>query len=163
MSTIIDKPIHKKNPQTDNQNPNINVGSAWFKAKPFSTYAYLRAEAPVYQTTLSNKQKAWLVSRDEDVSMVLKDERFVKNKKQVMTPEQLKKLPWVPGIFKPLETNLLDTDAPDHTRLRALIHKAFTPHLVEQMRERIQVLANELFYAAQHKGNVTLTQHYPSP
>ncbi len=159
MTTTINKMIQ----QAASPTPQINVGNPQFKANPFTTYAWLRAEAPVYQTSLPNKQKAWLVSRYEDVSMVLKDERFVKNKKRVMTPEQLKKLPWVPGMFKPLETNILDSDAPDHTRLRALIHKAFTPHLVEQMRERIQVLANELLDAAERKGNVDLIRDYALP
>src|SRR5258708_7024636 len=159
MTTTINKMIQ----QAASPTPQINVGNPQFKANPFTTYAWLRAEAPVYQTSLPNKQKAWLVSRYEDVSMVLKDERFVKNKKRVMTPEQLKKLPWVPGMFKPLETNILDTDAPDHTRLRALIHKAFTPHLVEQMRDRIQALATELLDAAGRKGTVDLIQDYALP
>jgi len=39
---------------------------------------------------------------------------------------------------------MLDLDPPDHTRLRQLVHKALTPRLIEQMRERVQTLANEL-------------------
>ena len=61
-----------------------------------------------------------------------------------MTPEQLSKMPWVPPMFRPLERNMLDLDAPDHTRLRALVHKAFTPSLIGRMRDRIQTLAEEL-------------------
>src|SRR5258708_32458024 len=95
--------------------------------------------------------------------MARKDERFEKNKKKVIPQNQLKNLPWLPGFFKPLETNLLDTDAPDHTRVRALTHKAFTPHLVEKMRERIQVLANDLLDAAERKGNVDLIRDYALP
>src|SRR5258708_10635271 len=95
--------------------------------------------------------------------MARKDERFEKNKKKVIPQNQLKNLPWLPGFFKPLETNTLDSDAPDHTRLRALIHKAFTPRLVEQMRERIQTLANELLDAAQRKANIDLIRDYALP
>lgn len=46
--------------------------------------------------------------------------------------EQIRLLPWVPPMFRPLERNMLDLDPPDHTRLRALVHKASTPSLVEQ-------------------------------
>ena len=47
-------------------------------------------------------------------------------------------------MFKPLTRNMLDVDPPDHTRLRALVHKAFTPRLVERIRERIESLTDEL-------------------
>ena len=52
--------------------------------------------------------------------------------------------PWIPSMLKPIERNMLDADAPEHTRLRGLVHKAFTPRLIENMRERIQRLTDEL-------------------
>src|SRR6185312_12516514 len=104
-------------------------------ADPFPFYARLRAEEPVSRVTLPDGQIAWLITRYEDVAMALKDERFAKDKLNALTPEQVAKQPWVPAMFKPLERNMLDLDASDHTRLRGLVHKAFTPRLVEQMRE----------------------------
>ena len=38
----------------------------------------------------------------------MKDDRFVKDKRKAMTPEQLRKLPWVLPMFRPLERNMLD-------------------------------------------------------
>ncbi len=64
----------------------------------------------------------------------------MKDRTQALTPEQASKQPWVPALFRPLTRNMLDLDPPDHTRLRALVHKAFTPRLVELLRERIQRL-----------------------
>lgn len=55
-------------------------------------------------------------------------------------------------MFRPLERKMLDLDPPDHTRLRQLAHKAFAPRLIEQMRERVQTLANELLDAVSQKG-----------
>ncbi len=136
------------------------------KANPFPFYAYLRATAPVYPTILPDKRKAWLVSRYDDVTLVFKDDRLVKNRQSAMTPEQIRKLPWTPGLFKALETTLLDQDAPNHTRLRALIHKAFTPRLIEQMRGRIEALAHELLDAAERKAGkqgVDLIRDYALP
>ena len=58
---------------------------------------------------------------------------------------------------------MLDLDPPDHTRLRALVHRAFTPRLVEQMRGRIQSLADELLVAAGRRGNMDLIRDYALP
>jgi cytochrome P450 len=140
----------------------VDVTSATFKANPFPFYAQLRAEAPVFPVTLM-KQRAWLITRYDDVLNVLKDERFAKDRRNAMTPEQLKKSPWVPSIFKPLERNMLDLDSPDHTRLRALVHKAFTPRMVEQMRDQIQNLANQLLDSVEPKGSMDLIADFALP
>ncbi len=143
----------------------IDVADAKFKANPFPFYAQLRAEAPVFAVTvnLPNKQRAWLVTRYDDVLNVLKDERFAKNRRNAMSPEQLKKVPWMPPMFKSLEQNMLDLDSPDHTRLRTLIHKAFTPSMIEQMRDQIQALTNELLDAAEPKGGMDLIAEFALP
>lgn len=66
-------------------------------------------------------------------------------------------------MFKPLERNMLDLDSPDHTRLRALVHKAFTPRLIEQMREQIQALTNELLDAVEPNGSMDLIADFALP
>lgn len=122
-----------------------NIASPEFKADPYPFYARLRAESPVFRVELPTRQPAWLITRHDDVAAVLKDERFVKDKGSTLSPEQAGKQPWVPALFKPLARNMLDVDPPDHTRLRQLVHKAFTPRLVERLRERVQSLTEELF------------------
>ncbi len=87
-----------------------DLADARFKANPYPFYARLRAEAPVWPTTLPDKRKAWLVTRYEDVVRVLKDETFAKDKLNAMDPEQRAKTPWVPGFLKPLERNMLDLE-----------------------------------------------------
>src|SRR2546428_4819022 len=143
----------------------VDVTNAKFKANPFPFYAQLRAEAPVFPVTIPmpTKQRAWLVTRYDDVLDVLKDARFAKNPRKAMSPEQLKKMPWIPSMFKPLEQNMLDLDSPDHIRLRALVHKAFTPRLIEQMRDQIQVLTNELLDAVEPNGGMDLIADFALP
>lgn len=145
--------------------PQVNIVSPEFKATPFPFLAALRASEPVYRTTLPDKTKppVWLLTRYEDVNALLKDECFPKNRRNALTPEQLRRLPWVPPMFRPLERNMLDLDQPDHTRLRALVHKAFTPRLVERMRERVQTLANELLEVVARKGEMDLINDYALP
>ncbi len=129
-----------------------DLASPRFKANPYPFYARLRAEAPVWRTTLPDKRTAWLVTRYEDVARLLKDDTFAKDKLNAMDPEQRAKTPWVPNFLKPLERNMLDLDDPDHARLRALVSKAFTPRLIERLRGRIEVLCEELLDAMERKG-----------
>jgi cytochrome P450 len=104
-----------------------------------------------------------LITRYEDVMAVLKDERFVKNWRQALTPEQLAQTPQIPEVMEPLSTNMLDTDPPDHERLRALVSKAFTPRLIERMRPRVQAIADVLLDAVQDKGEMDLIDDYAFP
>lgn len=146
-------------------NQQLNIVSAEFKANPFPLLTGLRASEPVFRTHLPDKTKTpvWLLTRYEDVFTLLKDERFPKNRRSALTPEQIRRLPWVPPMFRPLERNMLDLDQPDHTRLRALVHKAFTPRLVEQMRERVQTLADELLERVARRNEMDLINDYALP
>jgi cytochrome P450 PksS len=141
----------------------LNIVSAEFKADPFSLLARLRASDPVYRTTLPDKTPVWLLARYDDVTALLRDERFTKNRRSALTKEQLRKLPWTPPMFRPLERNMLDLDPPDHTRLRSLVHKAFTPGLVEQMRSRTQAIADELLDRVVSLGEMDLIRDFALP
>jgi cytochrome P450 PksS len=132
----------------------VNIASAQFKANPFPFYARLRTEAPVYRTKLPDQRNAWLVTRYEDVVALLKDDRFSKDRIKAQTQ------PWMPGMFKPLMRNMLDLDAPDHTRLRGLVHTVFTPRLIENLRQRVQNLTDELLNRVHSQGQMDLIHDY---
>ena len=141
----------------------LNIVSPRFKSNPFPLLANFRVSQPVFRTALPDKSPVWLLTRYADVASLLKDERFVKDKRKAMTAEQLQKMPWVPPMFRPLERNMLDLDPPDHTRLRTLVHQAFTPSLVARMRDRIQSLADELLEQAVRQGECDLIRDYALP
>lgn len=141
----------------------VDIVSSQFKADPFPILAHLRRNEPVYRATLPDKTPVWLVTRYEDVLSLLRDGRFAKSRYNAMTPEQLRKQPWVPPMFRPLERNMLDVDPPDHTRLRGLVHKAFTPRLIDQMQKRVQTVADELLDVVSQKGRMDLIGDYALP
>ncbi|HKE57568.1 MAG TPA: cytochrome P450 [Pyrinomonadaceae bacterium] len=143
--------------------PPKNIVEADFKANPFPFLAQLRASEPVYRTVLPDKTPVWLLTRYDDVTDLLRDARFTKNRRAGLTPDQLRKLHWTPPMFRPLESNMLDQDPPDHTRLRALVHKAFTPGLVEGMRARVQSLADELLDHVAPQGKMDLIRDFALP
>jgi cytochrome P450 len=141
----------------------IDIVSAEFKANPFPLLTQLRACEPVYRTTLPDRTAVWLLTRYDDVTALLRDERFTKHRRSALTNEQLRELPWTPRMFRPLEQNMLDLDPPDHTRLRSLVHKAFTPTLVEQMRSRTQTIADELLDRVGWVGEMDLISDFALP
>jgi cytochrome P450 len=141
----------------------VNIVSAEFKADPFPFFARLRASDPVYRTMLPDKTPVWLLTRYDDVNALLRDQRFTKNRRSALTKDQLRKLPWMPPMFRPLERNMLDLDPPDHTRLRSLVHKAFTPSLVERMRSRTQAVTDELLDRAVSIGEMDLIRNFALP
>jgi cytochrome P450 PksS len=141
----------------------INLADPQFKADPFPFYARLRAEAPIKRVLLPTGEQAWFVTRYDDVVSVLKDERFVKDTANAFTPEEAARLPWFRRMFKSLKRNMLETDPPDHTRLRALVAKAFTPRLIEQMRGRIRRLTEHLLNKVQDRGRMDLIRDYALP
>jgi cytochrome P450 len=134
-----------------------------FKANPYPSYVRWRAEAPVCRLKLSDKQQGWLVARYDDVVTVLKDERFTTERAKALTSEQLARLPWVPKAFKSLERNMLSLDGPDHVRLRNLVHKAFTPRLIENLRARIQSLTDGFLDAVESNSRMDLIGDFALP
>jgi len=132
-----------------------DLASPRFKADPFPFYARLRAEAPIYRTKLPLWGPALLVTRYDDVLMVLKDGQFAKDISS--------KMRWVPRAIQPLNRNLLNLDPPDHTRLRALVSKAFAPRMVELLRDRIQGACDQLLDAAATNGRMEIVGGFALP
>jgi cytochrome P450 PksS len=141
----------------------VLLTSPAFKANPYPFYARLRSEAPVFRVTLPDRRAAWLVSRYDDVLVVLKDARFVKERASAQSPEQSAREPWTPKMFKPLERTMIDRDGTDHDRLRGLVHLAFTPRMVDDMRGRIQTLTDALLVAVEASGRMDLIADYALP
>src|SRR5579864_3643473 len=131
----------------------IDISSPLFKADPYPFYAQLSAEHPGFPVRLPDGETAWLITRYDDALSALKDRRFSKDKLNAG-----QKQPWIAAYFNPLARNMLDLDDPDHARLRGLVHKAFTPKIVESMRQGIESLTEKLLDAAQPRGRMDLVR-----
>src|SRR5687767_14140258 len=98
---------------TTHNMPQVNIASREFKTDPYPFYAMLRADAPVHAVPMpsAHNKRAWLITRYEDVVMVLKDDvRFIKNERNALSADQKKKLPWVPPMFQAFSQNILMVD-----------------------------------------------------
>lgn len=136
-----------------------------FYANPYPFYHQLRTEAPV---SWSAALGGWVLTRYQDVIASLRDTRYFSSRGRMLAA--LERFPDDTRVaLRPLEDHfavgLISSDPPDHTRLRALINKAFTPRVVEQLRPRIQALVDELLDVAQARGPIDLIRDlaYPLP
>src|SRR5262249_34681669 len=124
-----------------------------FVRNPYPTYHRLRAEDPVHQNPLG----FCVLTRYEDVATTLRDPRFAKEALASVVAARFG-IP-VPGIG----LSMLDSDPPDHTRLRGLVSKAFTPRVVETLRPNIQKLVDSLLDRAQDAGAIDLIEDFAYP
>ncbi|MDR9852481.1 cytochrome P450 [Paenibacillus sp. VCA1] len=144
--------------------PQLDLFSSEFKDKAYSFYARLREQEPVYRFTLPNGQVAWLLTRYEDAQAALKDNRFIKNPHTLLSQEQMNKMMVLPMLERDLLTNsMLNSDPPDHARLRSLVQKAFTPKMIEELRGRIQEIADTLLDKVQDKGKMNIINEFAFP
>ena len=121
-----------------------------FKANPYPFYARLRAEEPVCRIS-AVFIRGWLVTRYDDAVMVLKDPRISKDISS--------KMGHVLRFAGPMADHMLNRDPPDHTRLRTLVSKAFTPRRIEHLRGRIQSICDGLLADAR-PGDFDLVRDY---
>ena len=135
-----------------------------FATNPYPTYAWLREHAPVHKTRLPSGVEAWLVTRYVDAKHALADPRLSKNPAHHDEPAHAKGKTGIPGERKAeLMTHLLNIDPPDHTRLRRLVSKAFTPRRVAEFAPRVQELTNDLIDRFADDGSADLIHDFAFP
>jgi len=114
---------------------------------PFAIYSLLRSVRPVMPMPVPNYTGpgAWFLTRYEDVHSVLRDSRFsVDRMRAAILRDNLERLPaFIQQTTRGIRS-MLNTDPPDHTRLRKLVNKAFTPRRIEALRGRIETIVEEL-------------------
>jgi cytochrome P450 len=157
---------HYRKPRLGRQVTDYDLFSPTFKADPFPTYAAMRARDPVYAHLAPDGRTIWYVTRYEDVAAVLKDDqRFCKNP---MNAQAAGGLPSNKGgahtrPHQLINQNMLFSDPPDHTRLRALVSQAFTPRRVAAVAERIRETAGRLIERMAADGHNDLIAAYALP
>ncbi|MGI8776600.1 MAG: cytochrome P450 [Acidimicrobiales bacterium] len=111
------------------------------RADPYSRYAALRSTAPVHQSAIG----FWVLSRYGDCQRVLRDGRVGKDFSGAARALGLSEQQQAEqAAFRDDHSNMLFADPPDHTRLRGLATRAFTPRTVEALRGRVVAIVDEL-------------------
>ncbi len=113
-----------------------------FLQDPYPQYRRLRETSPVHY---DEPRHRWLITRHRDVVRVMRDD--------VDFTAQT----------SPNPTSMLVTDPPQHTRLRALVSKAFTPRQVKTLEPRIHEIVGELLDAVDGKGGMEMIAQFAYP
>ena len=132
-----------------------NPLSAEMAQDPYPTYAKLRGRDPVHRSRLMD---AWVFSRFADVDAILRDHRHFSSdpRKRVASGRRAS----LPNVEEP---SMLFLDPPDHTRLRALVNKAFTPRAVAALEPHIRELMTTLLDAVDDPAAFDLMEAVAKP
>ena len=137
-----------------------------FRENPYQFFEVLREHEPVHQTPFG----VYLVSRHADASAIVRDPRLSTNQEnsdlfrafaEANPPAEDEAMDQMNSVV------MLFMDPPDHTRLRSLVSKAFTPKMVERLRARVQQIVDERLDAVEARGDgrmdVVTDLAYPLP
>ena len=141
----------------------INFRSPAFTQNPYPAYALLRDEAPLLYR---DDWKMVFLARYEDVNTLLRDRRLGRQFDHVMGREEVG-LPPVPEAHAPFhrlnDNILMDKEPPEHTRLKSLVQKAFTPRTVQRLQPRIRAIAGDLAAGLHARGGGDLLEAFAVP
>ncbi len=130
--------------------PSFDFTAPEHRADPHPTYHWLRANQPVLPSLVDDE--GYILTRFADCEAVLRDPRWSSNPTHRPMPEGDMD---VRTSMSFMGTNvLLFIDPPDHTRLRKLVSKAFTPRTVEALRPRVQQIVDGLLDDAAERGGL---------
>jgi cytochrome P450 len=124
-----------------------------FTDDPYPQYAAMRQQAPVYQHPFG----FWLLTSYDDVSWLLRAPGLSVEDDNVAGDSLLRQLreeAYGDGMSRPSAVSMLDRDPPDHTRLRKLVSKAFTPRAIQALRPRITDLVDSMLDGMAGAGEV---------
>jgi len=134
-----------------------------YREDPYPAYARLREIDPVHW---SRVVPGWVLSRYDDVVEALGDPRLSadeRNWKRYPMIAARRRRMGVPEPYSDGAASMLRLDAPDHTRLRRLVSRAFTPRAIERMRPRIQAIADRLLTRVADHGEIELVRDFSAP
>ncbi len=134
-----------------------------FIADPYPVYTELRARGRIHHNPDTNQ---WIVPHFEDVNALLRDRRFGRTHLHLATHAEMGRPddPTYTGPFWHLIRNgILDMEPPDHTRVRRLVAKAFTPRRVEELRPTVRRLTDGLVDEVLGAGEVDLIAAVAEP
>jgi len=133
---------------------------------PFAIYALLRTVRPVMKMPIEGYDGpgVWFLTRYHDVHDALRDPRFLVDRmRATIIRENVERLPAFLQQTTQGLRSMLTMDPPDHTRVRKLVNKAFTPRRIESLRGHIETIVDELLAPVMNVGQMDVIDTLAAP
>ncbi|MET8676885.1 cytochrome P450 [Streptomyces sp. NPDC004647] len=126
-----------------------------FLSDPYPVYAALREQGPVHRVRTNDSGEVWLVVGHDEARAALADPRLCNDLRHSAA--------WDDDGGYAIGLNMLQTDPPQHTRLRKLVAGEFTTRRIEALRPRIQQITDELLDAMLPLSRTDLVESFALP
>ncbi len=141
-----------------------DLSSPEFLINPTATLAQMRADAPLVQVKLPIVGPTWMTTTDQAARALLKNADVFARDPTIGTGKTLAQKYWFfPPFMRPLFQNMLGFDGDQHKRLRGLVDQAFARTSIEDMRPRLQTIANKLLNQIDPSQDVEIISKYTRP
>ena len=133
------------------------------RAEPHAIYARMRAAGRLHRLIHPRLDvPIWVAVRYDDCVELLKDPRLIRDFRKL--PDEVRRR-YFPLSDRTtfMDQHMLDADPPDHTRLRAIVQRAFSPRMMEGLRPRIQAIADGLIDAVIDRRRMELVADFAFP
>ena len=104
-----------------------------------------------------------MVTRHEDVAAIFKDPRFSTNFSQAYGEMCQGLLGWRPQALRVLGNQMVTQDDPNHARLKALVHKAFTPKRIQDLEQRVEHITTDLIENIAKRDVIDIVEDFALP
>lgn len=134
-----------------------------FLQNPYATYQHWLRDSPTFYDSESDML---FFARHRDVDAILRDKRLGRSILHVMSREELGLPPENPDyepFIKLGRHSMFDKEPPEHTRLRGLVHKAFTPRRIRDMQIHIQRISLDLLDAVHDQNEMDILEDFAVP
>ncbi|MGD0132167.1 MAG: cytochrome P450 [Bryobacteraceae bacterium] len=131
---------------------------------PYPAYARLHEEGPLHYLDVDGKWALWSIVSHAECSSAAKDPRLsAKRSQQMILSLPLSSQSQFSELARMLGLWLIFMDPPEHTRLRKLLNKGFSPAAIEGLRPQVEAIVDEMLKPLQHGAEVDLMSEFANP
>jgi hypothetical protein len=131
---------------------------------PYPTYARMHEEGPLHYVEVGGKWSVWSIFSHAECSSIAKDPRLsAKRAKQMLLSLPLSRQAEFSELARMFGLWMIFMDPPEHTRLRKLLNKGFSPAVVEGLRPQVEAIVDQMLGPLEHGSEVELLREFANP
>jgi len=131
---------------------------------PYPTYARMHEEGPLHYLDVGSKWAVWSVIGHAECSSIAKDPRLsAKRAQQMLLPLPISRQAEFSELARMLSLWLIFMDAPEHTRLRKLLNKGFSPAAIDGLRPQVETIVDQMLSPLKSGDEIDLMTVFANP